>query len=449
MKDKTDSGYLFSNSDLFKLIYPLIIEQFLAVAVGLADSIMVAAAGEAAVSSVSLVDTVNVLLINVFSALATGGAVVCGQYIGKREKDKASAAADQLMLFTVVFSVFVMILVYLLKNWILNTVFGRIEPEVMIGANTYIMIVTASVPFIAIYNSGAALFRTMGNSSVSMITSLIMNGINIVGNAIMIYGMKMGVAGAAIPTLVSRIIASIVIYVLALNQKNLISLSRKPVIKPNFKYIRKILYIGVPNGLEGSMFQLGKIMVLSLVSTFGTSAIAANAVSNNIAVFQTLPGIAVGLGLVTVVSRCVGANDFKQARFYTKKLITVAYIGIVIMNIVTYILLPTFLHSYNLSSETFNSAYKIIIYHGIVSMLIWPLAFTLGHTMRAANDVKYMMIASILSMWIFRIFFSYVIGKYMGLGVFGVWIAVTVDWGGRVVCFVARYRGKKWEAHEI
>ena len=449
MNDIVKKNYLFSNRDLVKLIVPLIIEQFLAVAVGMADTIMVAAAGEAAVSAVSLVDTINVLLINIFSALATGGAVVCGQFIGKKENVHACSAADQLMLFTVGFSVIVMILVYILKGWILNTVFGKIEPDVMAGANTYIMIVTASIPFIAIYNSGAALFRTMGNSNISMLTSFLMNGVNIVGNAIMIYGMKMGVEGAAIPTLVSRIIAAVVIYLLALNPKYIISLSRKPVFKPDFRYVKKILYIGVPNGLEGSMFQLGKIMVLSLVSTFGTSAIAANAVSNNIATFQILPGMAVGLALVTVVSRCVGADDYKQVRFYTRRLIAVAYVGIIVMNAAIFLLLPTFLHSYNLSAETYSSAHKILLYHGAVSMLIWPLAFSLGNTMRAANDVKFTMVSSILSMWIFRIFFSYIIGKYLGLGVFGVWVAMTIDWAVRAICFVWRYIGHKWELHKI
>lgn len=449
MKSADKTNYLFSQRDLVALIVPLIVEQFLAVAVGMADTIMVAAAGESAVSSVSLVDTINVLLINIFSALATGGAVVCGQFIGKKERENACAAADQLMLFTVVFSLAVMILIYILKGWILTTVFGKIEPDVMAGANTYIMIVTASIPFIAIYNSGAALFRTMGNSNISMITSFLMNGINIVGNAIMIYGMKLGVVGAAVPTLVSRIVAAAVIYILALNPKFIISLSKRPTFRPDFRYVRKILYIGVPNGLEGSMFQLGKIMVLSLVSTFGTSAIAANAVANNIATFQTLPGIAVGLALVTVVSRCVGASDYKQARYYTRRLIAAAYIGIIIMNIAIYLLLPTFLRGYNLSPETYSSAHKILLYHGLMSMIIWPLAFSLGNTMRAANDVKFTMISAILSMWIFRIFFSYVIGKYMGLGVFGVWVAMTIDWAVRAVCFVCRYLGHKWELHKI
>ena len=449
MNDINRKGYLFSNNDLVKLIIPLVIEQFLAITVGLADTIMIAEVGESAVSAVSLVDTVNILIVNIFTALATGGAVVCGQYIGKRERENACRAADQLVLFTVAASIVVMAAVYLLKDWILGTVFGKIEPDVMSGANTYILIVSASIPFIALYNSGAALFRTMGNSSISMITSLVMNGINIAGNAVMIYGMKLGVAGAAIPTLVSRIVAALVVYFLMRRKKYMVHVSRRPVLKPNSELIKKILYIGVPNGLENSMFQLGKILVLSLVSTFGTASIAANAVANNIAVFQTLPGIAVGVALITVISRCIGAGDYKQARFYTRKLIGVSYIFILLMDILIYIILPALLRAYKLSDETYSYADRIILYHGFMAVLIWPLAFSLANTLRAANDVKFTMIAAIASMWIFRIGFSYLLADYFGLGVFGVWVAMTIDWVGRAAAFVYRYVGHKWERHKI
>lgn len=286
-KQKQDrSHYLFSNRELANLIGPLVIEQLLAVFVGMADSIMVANVGEAAVSGVSLVDNIMILIINIFAALATGGAVVAGQYIGRKDEKSACKAATQLVWFVSLSAVAIMILVYFGKDIILNQVFGHITAEVKGHADIYLLIVTASIPFIALYNGGAAIFRAMGNSQVSMRVSLLMNAINVTGNAILVFGLRIGTAGVAIPTLISRMVAAIVITVLLCNQTRILHIERTRKIRFDGRMIRKILAIGVPNGLENSMFQLGKILVLSLVSTFGTYAIAANAVSNAIALFQ-------------------------------------------------------------------------------------------------------------------------------------------------------------------
>ena len=304
---------MFSNKDLVRLIIPLIIEQMLTVTVGLADSIMTANVGEEAVSGVSLVDSVMVLMINLFSALATGGAVVAGQFLGQRKNIMACKTADQLILFIVSLSVVIMAGIYACKNFILNVVFGNIESGVMHNAEIYLMIVTASIPFIAIYNGCAALFRIMGNSKISMNMSMLMNGINIAGNAILIYGFKFGVEGVAIPTLVSRIVAAVVMVRLLAKQNQDVHLSKH--IHFHFKgyLIQKILHIGVPNGIENSMFQLGRIMVLSIVAGFGTSSITANAIGNVVASFELIPGIGVGFAVLTVVSRCIGAGDYKEA----------------------------------------------------------------------------------------------------------------------------------------
>ena len=449
MQDIERRGYLFSNQDLLKLILPLVVEQLLAIAVGMADTIMIAAVGEAAVSAISLVDSVNILLINIFTALATGGAVVCGQFLGKRQQKRACLTADQLVLFTTVFAVLIMILLYASKDLILTKVFGKIEADVMEHANIYLLIVAASIPFIALYNCGAALFRTMGNSKVSMMTSLLMNGLNVVGNAILIYGLNMGVVGAAIPTLISRIVAAAVIMMLVRSPKLLVHITRPFYVKPEFKLIKKILYIGIPNGLENSMFQLGKILVLSLVSGFGTASITANAVGNTIATFQILPGMAMGFALITVVSGCVGAGDYTQVRFYTRKLIGIVYGSLWLINVLIFFALPMILRAYHLSEETYGYAYRILVYHAFVCVLIWPLSFTLPNTLRASNDVKFAMTVSVVSMWVFRIGFSFLIARFFGMGVFGVWVAMTIDWLVRGIMFLWRYCGHKWEQHEI
>ncbi|MGM9974203.1 MAG: MATE family efflux transporter, partial [Clostridiaceae bacterium] len=294
-------------------------------------------------------------------------------------------------------------------------------------------------------NGGAAIFRAMSNSKITMYTSIVMNLVNVAGNALLIYGFKMGVAGAAIPTLLSRIIGAVIIIYLLRRQSLPVHLRKGITLSMDFHLIKKILFIGIPSGLENSMFQLGKILVLSLVASFGTASIAANAVSGTMGSYQILPGAAIGLALVTVVSRAVGAGDYKQVRYYTKKLMMIAYGAMFIVNILFILALPIIVKIYNLSDVTAELTKDILIYSSICSAVIWPMAFTLPNVLRAASDVRYSMVVSIVSMWTFRIGLSYVLGKYMDMGVFGVWVAMTVDWVFRSIFFIMRYKSNKWQ----
>ena len=306
---------MFSNQALKKLIIPLVIEQLLVILVGFCDTIMVSSVGEAAVSAVSLVDSINVLLINVFAALGTGGAVVAAQFIGQGSLEKARFSAKQLLLITAILSLVIMGVILLFNTSILHLAFGNVDSGVMNNAETFFLVSALSYPFIALYNSGAALFRAIGNSKISMITSAIMNVINIIFNTIFIFGLKLGVLGSGLATLIARMVCCIVILKCLTNKDN----NDYRHWKFDLVYIKKILTIGIPSGLENGMFQFGKILVQSLVATFGTYAIAANAVSNNLAQMQIIPGMAMSLAMVTVVGQCVGANDYKQAKYYIKK----------------------------------------------------------------------------------------------------------------------------------
>ena len=436
---------LFSRNDLVRLIIPLIVDQFLQVAVGLSDSIMVARVGEAAVSGVSLVDTVMLLIINIFTALATGGAVIAGQYLGGKDPKTGCEATAQLFNFTFLFSIFIMILGYLGQNVILYHVFGKIEPEVMKDSRTYLLIVLSSIPMIAMYNAGAAIFRAMGNSNVAMKTSLLMNSINVFGNALLIFGFHCGVEGVAIPTVVSRGVACVVILILLNNQEHELHILHPYPFKIKWNVLKKILYIGIPNGLENSMFQLGKIAVLSLVSGLGTASLAANAVGNNIANFAILPGMSFGFALLTVCAQCVGAGDFEQVKYYTKHMMRVEYLCLIASNLIVILALPFILSVYNLSDEAARYANDIILYHAACVVTIWPLSFTLPNTLRAAADVKITMVLSIISMWVFRFGFSYLLTMVFHMGIFGVWVAMTIDWLVRGIFFVCRYKSGRWQ----
>ena len=436
---------LFSRNDLVRLIIPLIVDQFLQVAVGLSDSIMVARVGEAAVSGVSLVDTVMLLIINIFTALATGGAVIAGQYLGRKDPKTGCEATAQLFNFTFLFSIFIMILGYLGQNVILYHVFGKIEPEVMKDSRTYLLIVRSSIAMIAMYNAGAAIFRAMGNSNIAMKTSLLMNSINVFGNALLIFGFHRGVEGVAIPTVVSRGVACVVILILLNNQEHELHILHPYPFKIKWNVLKKILYIGIPNGLENSMFQLGKIAVLSLVSGLGTASLAANAVGNNIANFAILPGMSFGFALLTVCAQCVGAGDFEQVKYYTKHMLRVEYLCLIASNLIVILALPFILSVYNLSDEAARYANDIILYHAACVVTIWPLSFTLPNTLRAAADVKITMVLSIISMWVFRFGFSYLLTMVFHMGIFGVWVAMTIDWLVRGIFFVCRYRSGRWQ----
>ncbi|RGD98988.1 MATE family efflux transporter [Clostridium sp. AF28-12] len=439
------NNHLFSRNDLVRLIIPLIVDQFLQVAVGLSDSIMVARVGEAAVSGVSLVDTVMLLIINIFTALATGGAVIAGQYLGRKDPKTGCEATAQLFNFTFLFSIFIMILGYLGQNVILYHVFGKIEPEVMKDSRTYLLIVLSSIPMIAMYNAGAAIFRAMGNSNIAMKTSLLMNSINVFGNALLIFGFHRGVEGVAIPTVVSRGVACVVILILLNNQKHELHILHPYPFKIKWNVLKKILYIGIPNGLENSMFQLGKIAVLSLVSGLGTASLAANAVGNNIANFAILPGMSFGFALITVCAQCVGAGDFEQVKYYTKHMMRVEYLCLIASNLIVILALPFILSVYNLSDEAARYANDIILYHAACVVTIWPLSFTLPNTLRAAADVKVTMVLSIISMWVFRFGFSYLLTMVFHMGIFGVWVAMTIDWLVRGIFFVCRYKSGRWQ----
>ncbi len=434
----------FSNQDLRRLIVPLIIEQLLAITVGLCDSLMVSRVGEAAISAVSLVDSVNILLINAFSSLATGGAVIAGQYLGRREMEKAGHSGAQLLLFMMEASLLVMALFYLGKGFILHVVFGQVEPDVAAYADTYFMIVESSIPFLAVYNAGAALFRIMGNSQVSMWVSLLMNLINVGGNAWLIFGLGMAVEGVAIPTLVSRIFAAASILFL-LRRKDVPLKIDRFTLKHDPYVIKNILRFGVPNGMESSMFQLGKILLLSTVSALGTASVAANAIGNTFATFQCMSGLAIGLAMVTVVSRCVGAGSVEKARFYTKKLMKLTYLFMGICIAITLIAMPYILRLYDVSQEAETYARQIIWFHGTVGVIFWPLAFALPNALRAAGDTRFTLIASSVSMWTMRVGFGIFLGRYWGLGVVGIWVAMFFDWLLRIALFVPRFHGHKWE----
>ncbi len=440
----------FSDRELAALIAPLLAEQFLAILVGLADSLMVATVGDAAISAVSLVDSISNLMIYIFSAMAAGGAAVAGQYIGRRERENANAAGQHLIALLGVTSLAFTALLYLFKTVVLTTVFGHIDADVMAATEKYYAIVMASIPGIALYNGGAAIFRTMERSDVSLKVSLLMNGINIGGNALLIVGFHMDVAGVAIPTLVSRTVAAAVIVGMLFNEKLPLHLSDVKAFRLNGRLLRNIFYIGVPSGVENGMFHLGRLILFSLISTFGTASIVANAIGNTLGNFHCFAGQAMNLALMTVVSQCVGAGDFDAARYYLRRFVKATYALMAGVNLLIIALLPLIMRVYDVSPEAERLAIIVALIHGIASIFLWLPSFMFPTFLRAAGDATFTMAASMATMWLCRVLFAYIFGKVMGYGVVGVWSAHAIlDWSVRSVVFFLRYRGGKWTTKAI
>lgn len=439
--DLTRQG-IFSLRDLRNIILPLIFEQLLAITIGMADSAMVTRVSEAALAGVALVDSINVVLVQLFSALATGGAVVASQYLGKGTIEKARDAARQLYVLCFLAAGAITVAVIWLRLPILRTIYGQIEPNVMRNAQIYFLLTALSYPFLAIYNSGAALYHSMGKTNVTLIISALMNVINLTGNAITIYGMGMGAAGAGLATLISRMASGIAITLLLRGRQNALCV-RSYSFRLERDMVGRILRIGVPNGLEGGMFSFGKLLVASLVSSLGTMAIAANAIGNNYAIMENITGMSINLAIISVVSRVIGAGQKAEARRYTRIMLGITYISNFIINIPIMLFAKPLVEIVGLDAAGVPDAVWIIVFHGVWTLFTWPTSFALPNSLRAAGDVKYTMIVSAASMWIFRVLLSYVLA-WCGLGLKAVWIAMITDWAVRSIFFVARYRGERW-----
>jgi len=435
---------LFPPQTLRRLLVPLIIEQVLAVMIGMADTIMVSNVGEAAISGVSLVDSINFLLINILTALATGGAVVAAQYIGRQDHESACNAARQLVVICVGGSFFITLFSIIFRVPLLALLFGQVEADVMRNAQTYFLLSALSYPFIGLYNAGAALFRAMGNSRISMNTSIVMNVINVILNAVFIFGCRWGVFGAALATLISRVIGSLYVILLLRDAHNPVNIRGMRHFRFHGGLIRSILRIGVPNGLENGVFQIGKVLVQSVIAGFGTASIAANAIAGNLSSLSIIPASAVGLAMITVIGQCVGAGDKLQARYYTKKLMFYSYVSYFTIGMILVLLMTPIISLYSQSAEASTIARELYLMHLAIGVFLWPAAFTLPNALRAAGDARFTMVVSITCMWLCRILLSYVFGIWLGMGVHGVWLAMCTDWIFRAGAYILRFRGSRW-----
>lgn len=440
---------LFSNKKLKRIIVPLFLEQLLIMFVGLADTLIISYAGEEAVSGVSLVNQFNTIFIYLFTALASGGAVVISQYIGRQERDYAGEAASQLLLFSTFFS-FLIVLVMLIGNKaILHLLFGTVEKPVMDACITYLKISVYSYPALAVYNTGTAIYRSMEKTNVTMYISVISNVINVVGNVIGVFVLGLGVAGVAWPSFIARVFSAVVITVLCFQKKNEVVYQRRKIFCWDGGLMRSILNVAVPNGVENGIFQLVKVALSSIAAFFGTCQIAANGVAQSIWSLAALAGVAMGPVFIIVIGQCMGNGNTEGAQYYFKKLTKVTLLISTVWNLLIFLLTPVFLCFYSLLPETRQLVVWLVLIHNVFNAVVYPFSGTLNNGLRAAGDVKFTMYVSVLSTIFVRLFLSWILGIVLQMGVIGIALAMVCDWVIRAIFFIWREKTGKWKTFQV
>jgi putative MATE family efflux protein len=435
----------WSNKRLFTLFWPLIIEQLLVVMMGIIDMVMVSYVGEHAISGISLVETINFLIITAFNAIATGGSVVASQYLGRKDEKNACNSAKQLVYISVFISLTLMFFTIFTRRLMLKTIFGNIADDVMQSADIYFLFIAISYPFLALYTAAAAMFRCMGNSKIPMQIVILMNILNVGGNALFIYVMKLGVAGAALSTLIGRIATAVVlIHLLMKDKTRIINLHGITKIKLEGGMIKRILNIGIPSGLESSMFQVGKILITRIFTVFGKAAIAANAVGATINSLAFMPGSGYGMGLLIVIGQCIGAGDYLAAKRHTKKIIILSYLTYLIININIFIFMDPIISIFSLSEEAHNMCALFLKVHCVTSTLFWCPSFVLPNALKAAGDARYVMIVAVCTMWFVRVCSAYPLSYTFGFGPVGVYLAMGADFFFRGLFYAKRWLSNKW-----
>lgn len=417
---------------------------------GVTATVMVSPIGEFAVSGVNIIDNINFLFIIAFIALSTGGAVVVSQYIGRGNYQSASLASKQLIYIVIIVSIVIALIALLFREPVIRIIYGSIDDDVMSAAMTFFFFSALSYPVVALYSVFAALFRSMGNSQIPMRVSLLMNVLHILLNILFLYGMEMGVTGVALSAFLSRVAATIIIItILATSTRFPISIAGILKVKFVPHIIRQILNIGVPTGLEQSMFMLGRLLTQRIFPFFGTGIIAANAVASVVSSVSFMAGNALGFALLTVVGQNLGAGDVEAAKRDTAKILKISWIIVSTISAATFIFSNFFIGFFNLSYDSQESANLFLRVHSITMIVGWTLSFVLPNALRAAGDAKYVMLVAAVSMWLVRVISAYLLSFTFGIGPLGVWLAMAGDFIVRGIFYFLRWRSGRWQNKKV
>lgn len=417
--------------------------------VGIADTFVVSYAGESAVSGVSLVNSFNTVIIYLFTALASGGAVITSQYIGSRNPAKASKSSGQLLMISTVISLIISIIILVFNQQLLNLFFGKVDADVMDACVTYLKITAVSFPMLSIYNSGAALCRSIGKTKITMYISTAANIINVIGNLIGVFLLHAGVGGVAYPTLIARALSAIAITLYCFVFAGDIQYNARSIFTWDGNLLKRILHIAIPNSIENGIHQLVKVALSSLAALFGTYQIAANGVAQSIWSFAGMTGLAMAPVFTTVIGQCMGAQNVDSANYYFKKLSKISFVLSVGWNGLILVLTPLFIQYFSLSSETKELIILLVLLNNIFNGLFYPFAGPFGNGLRAAGDVRFSMYITVFLTICGRLLFSYIFMVICNLGVMGIPLGIGLDLLVRGLIFVIRYKSQKWTKFKL
>ena len=447
MKYQNDIDKMNTNRNLFLMSLPIFVELLLQLLVGNVDQMMVSRVSQPSVAAIVNANQIMNLVIIVLSMASTAVTVILSQYLGAQDEKNASRTCMVSIVLIGGVSLAATILVFAGHTPLYRAI--HVPEEVFDEASLYLLIVGAFILVQGLYLTFSAMIRAFAMVKEVMIISVIMNAMNIVGNAILIFGFHMGVAGAALSTLISRIFCAIVVMYFLRSPKEEICVRDYTKIRPDRHKIKMILALGIPTGIENGMFQFGKLAIQSTVSTLGTAAIAAQAMTNILENLNGIAAIGIGIGLMNVVGECIGAGRKDEAIYYTKKMCLVSEVVIIISCLLVFALTKPIIHLGGMSAESGRMCFFMVTWITIIKPIVWVPAFIPAYSMRAAGDVKFSMILSCTTMWLCRVTLCVVLCRVFGFGPIAVWIGMFSDWTLRGIFYTLRFHGRKWLDHKV
>lgn len=443
------TGEAMDYKQIIAIIIPIFVDQAFIVLMGLLNTAMISSSGVASVSAVSMVDSLNIFLINVFVAVATGGTVIVAQYKGSGNTEMVGKAASQAIMAVAIISVTLAVLIIAVHTPVLNLLFGKAEADVFELARLYLIGSCISYPFIAIFQAVVGALRGVAETKASLGLSFMMNLSYMLLNVLFITVLHMGVMGLVISVIIARVFGMVLALGYLVKYNQTLRFKLRNLLQSNFALLKKIMFIGVPFAAEQMFFNGGKLLTQTFIVQFGTFALTANAIAGSIVLVYQLGGSSLSIAVVTVVGQCIGRRNIEDARKFIKSFLLLSTAFFIVASVILLPMFPLMVKLFSPPAEIVHDIFMLVLISVIAQPFLWSTSFVLPSALRAAGDSNFTSISSLLSMWLFRIILGYILGVTLGFGIEGVWIAMCLEWGVRSLIFMLRFRGSKWYSRKL
>jgi len=447
--DRYLSGEHLNYRQVIAIIIPLFFDQLFNGIISMLNTAMISSSGTAAVAAVSMVDSLNVIMLNIFIGIATGGTVIVAQYYGAGKAESVTKAAGNAVAAVIFSAVIISIVLTGFHDSVLTLLFKSAEPDVFANAKIYLIGSALSYPFVSVIDAISGVLRGIGNSKSYFWLSLIKNGSNLLFNIIFLKIFNFGIIGLILSIILSRFLGMCCafIYIRLLNRQ--IVLHFRDLLKIDCKMLRRIMFIGIPSAGEQVFFNAGKLITQSFIVTMGTGALAINAICNSLMVLMETGGLGLSLAIVTVVGISLGHGDYKSAKKYVRVFLILGSISVALTCLIMLPLLSPLIGFFSPEPQLLPEIMRICYICSVTTPLFWCLSFVSPAALRAAGDGRFVLVSSLISMWTLRVVLGYVLGIVFKLGILGVWLAMFIEWVLRGLMYNIRLMGKKWLSHKL